>query len=155
MPEKTTEQPSAEATETMPPKPTQKESEEKATVVAKEDAVPYQAIPSFMVITTPELKKSYLQADSNFIKILSALDCIKLQNVIYTEYDSLQSLLKVDAIWCIGLEKDENDAILRLNHPNLLTSPNINMLANKEEKQAMYIPLKAFVTTNIGLISDI
>jgi hypothetical protein len=54
----------------------------------------------------------------------------------------------------VGLSHDMETKILKIKHPNLLLSPNILDLKTKEEKMAMYNPLKEFVTQNINLFSS-
>jgi len=63
-------------------------------------------------------------------------------------------LINYTCIWCVGLDPEIESKILKINHPNILLSPNILDLKTKEEKIAMYGPLKAFVTQNFSLFTS-
>jgi hypothetical protein len=55
----------------------------------------------------------------------------------------------------LGLPHEMEAKILKIKHPNLLLSPNILDLKTKEEKMAMYNPLKEFVSKNIDLFTSV
>jgi hypothetical protein len=111
---------------------------------------PYQLCAIF---TTKELKKNYTANGSSFQKILEALKISSAKKHLITDIN-LDELKEYKCVWCVGLSHDMETKILKIKHPNLLLSPNILDLKTKEEKMAMYNPLKEFVTQNINLFSS-
>ena len=124
-----------------------------ASIVVQETKAVYHTIQPFVVLTSQNLKDSYMVADSAFQKILTALQIPQAAKHLSTDLSILEKTDNYTCIWCIGLDIQTEKTILGLGHPNLLVSPDILSLNTTEEKKAMYIPLKAFVSTNMELIT--
>lgn len=122
-------------------------------ILAEEPKPTYEKVEAFAILTAPKLKESYEVANSPFIKILTALGIPQSINVLTTESNILDNAENYKCLWCIGLDIQTEKKALGLKHPNLLTSPDVLSLTTNEEKKAMYTPLKAFVATNMELIS--
>ncbi len=84
---------------------------------------------------------------SSFLKILDALNINSAKKLLDTEI-TINDLINYSCVWCIGLPPEEESKILKIDHPNILLSPDILNLKTKEEKMAMYNPLKEFIAKN-------
>lgn len=93
-----------------------------------------------------------MAADSAFRKILAALNVPNAANHLSADLSILKETDNYTCVWCIGLDIKTEKEILGLDHSNLLVSPDILSLNTTEEKKAMYMPLKAFVSANMDLI---
>lgn len=121
--------------------------------LAEEPKPTYEKVEAFAILTAPKLKDSYEAANSPFIKILTALGIPQSISVLTTDSNILDNANNYKCLWCIGLDIQTEKKALGLKHPNLLTSPDVLGLTTNEEKKAMYVPLKAFIATNMELIS--
>ena len=109
---------------------------------------------SCVILTTLELKENFMSNGSSFQKIIEALGISPAKKYLTTDL-SLEKLKDYKCVWCLGLPHDMEAKILKIKHPNLLLSPSILDLKTKEEKMAMYSPLKEFVSKNITLFSSV
>lgn len=100
-----------------------------------------------IILTTPKLKEDYMVDGSSFLKILDALKISSAKKLLDTEI-TIDDLINYSCVWCIGLPPEVESKILKTNHPNILLSPDILNLKTKEEKMAMYNPLKEFIAKN-------
>lgn len=121
-------------------------------IVAQESKAEYNAVQPFVIVTSQNLKDSYMAADSAFRKILAALNVPNAANHLSADLSILKETDNYTCVWCIGLDIKTEKEILGLDHSNLLVSPDILSLNTTEEKKAMYMPLKAFVSANMDLI---
>lgn len=121
-------------------------------IVVQEAKAAYHTIQPFVILTSQNLKDSYMVADSAFQKILAALNIPQAAKHLSTDLSILEKTDNYTCVWCIGLGIKTEKEILGLGHSNLLLSPDILSLNTTEEKKAMYIPLKAFVSANMELI---
>ncbi|MDC0579788.1 hypothetical protein OAP11_03395 [Bacteroidia bacterium] len=119
-----------------------------SVVNPKEPKSTYNHSIPFVLITSPELKALYVQKESSFIKILEALSVPHIINSMITDPSIIKEVSTYSCVWCIGLSPELEDEIRKTNHPNLLISPDIITLSTKEEKIAMYTPLKKFIANN-------
>lgn len=122
---------------------------------AEEPKTPYGPIHPFVILTAPGLKEAYLAADSPFKKIIAALHIPQTVKYLTTDSTLLQHAENLTCLWCIGLDIATEKIALHSNHPNILLSPDLLQLTTNDEKKAMYIPLKAFITANIATIEQI
>lgn len=131
-----------------------KESEAIETNIAKEAPAEYatKSHPRFAIITLPDHKINYLRNDSKFLKVIEALDANKLLDHIYTDWLTEIDLRGTQAVWVVGLSSDEEKVLRAKNHPNILFSPDIESLEDKEDKKAMFLPLKDFMARNKHLL---
>jgi len=100
-----------------------------------------------VILTTPKLKEDYMVDGSSFLKILDALNINSAKKLLDTEI-TINDLINYTCVWCVGLPPEEESKILKIDHPNILLSPDILNLKTKEEKMAMYNPLKEFIAKN-------
>ncbi len=107
----------------------------------------------FALFTTNELKAELLSQNSNFNKIVAALNISNVSNHLITDIEDINSLSQYKCVWCIGLPPKKQQDVNTLEHSNILHSPNPEILINKEEKTNMYNPLKQFIDTNSGVFS--
>jgi hypothetical protein len=133
---------------------TEKINAEEATSLAEEPKVSYIHVP-ITILTTPELKKAYLENGSNFLKTIDALKVPQLSKHLNTDYTLLEKAKQYNCIWCIGLDLKIEKEARSISHPNLLCSPDLNSLKTTEEKKAMFMPLKEFISLNFDLISKL
>lgn len=122
--------------------------------IVNESASTIKSIP-FTIITTPDLKERLLKSDSNFRKIIQNKQIDQVANYISTQLEVNEELAQIQCIWSIGLSPSQEQMLLKLKHPNILISPNVEELKTKEEKLAMFNPFTAFVSTNSVLFSQI
>ncbi len=108
-----------------------------------------------VILTTPELKKAYLNPGSNFLKTLDALSIQQLSKHLNTDRSILKNANHYTCIWSIGLDIQTEKKILSAGHENLLCSPDFNSLKTTEEKKAMFLPLREFLGANSELISKL
>ena len=108
---------------------------------------------SCTILTTKELVENFIAEGSSFQKILEALNISTAKKHLTTDV-GLDKLKEYKCVWCLGLPHDMEAKILKINHPNLILSPNILDLKTKEEKMAMYTPLKEFVSKNNDLFTS-
>lgn len=123
--------------------------------IAEEPKATYSKTIPFAILVPQELKQHYLAEGSAFLKIIDALAIPQVTQHLYTDYTILQNADKYTCLWCIALDIKTEKTALSLDHKNLLTSPDILSLKTNEEKKAMYIPLKAFISSNMELISKL
>ena len=109
---------------------------------------------SCAILTTKELIDNFTAEGSSFQKILEALSISPAKKHLTTNVN-LDKLKEYKCVWCLGLPHEMEAKILKIKHPNLLLSPNILDLKTKEEKMAMYTPLKEFVSKNIDLFTSV
>lgn len=114
---------------------------------------PIIPIKPLAIIINSEFKENYLDEGSSFLKILEALKISSIKNNLITVVD-LDDLINYACIWCVGLAPEVESKILKINHPNILLSPNILKLNTKEEKISMYGSLKTFVSQNYSLFTS-
>lgn len=107
----------------------------------------------FIVLTTPELAPALRSESSNFSKTIEALDIRQTAKYVVSHEGDI-ILTQYESIWCIGLSDDDAQHIMAA-HPNVLVSPNIENLKTKEEKLAMWNPLKTFVQKNQKILAKI
>jgi hypothetical protein len=129
--------------------------EQEPSTVAQEIKGEYDKISPFVILTSPQLKEAYLTQDSAFQKIIQALDITQCINYMSTNISILDTPAKYACVWCIGLDKAAEEKAKNAKHPNLIVSPDIMSLSNNEDKKQMYLPLKAFITSNIDTISQL
>jgi hypothetical protein len=67
----------------------------------------------------------------------------------------LEKANQYTCIWCIGLDIKLEKEAKQTAHENLLCSPDLNSLKTTEEKKAMFMPLKDFISLNFDLISKL
>ena len=134
-------------------KPKKYETQSIENKVEEPEVKPSNPVKTIAIITNSELKENYLTQGSSFLKILEALEISSAKNKLITDVH-LDDLINYTCIWCVGLDPEIESKILKINHPNILLSPNILDLKTKEEKIAMYGPLKAFVTQNFSLFTS-
>ncbi|MFT4826923.1 MAG: hypothetical protein ACI96L_000202 [Paracoccaceae bacterium] len=136
------------------PKATEKTEAPEATNIAEEPKAAF-AKKRITILTTPKLKEAYLEAGSNFLKTLDALKVPQLSAHLNTDNTLLEKADQYICIWCIGLDIKFEKEAKHTAHENLLYSPDLNSLKTTEEKKAMFIPLKNFITLNFELISSL
>ena len=126
-----------------------KEYEAKITITKVDEPQATTKKPSkiTVILTTPKLKEDYMADGSSFLKILNALKISSAKKLLDTEI-TIDDLINYSCVWCIGLPPEVESKILKTNHPNILLSPDILNLKTKEEKMAMYNPLKEFIVKN-------
>ena len=100
-----------------------------------------------VILTTPKLKEDYMVDGSSFLKILDALNINSAKKLLDTEI-TINDLINYTCVWCVGLPPEVESKILKIDHPNILMSPDILNLKTKEEKMALYKPLKEFIAKN-------
>ena len=123
-----------------------------------ENATPKETVPTihpFIILTTPQLKTIYQEENSSFQKIITALHIPSAKKYLHTDPALLSRAHQYHCIWCIGISSEQVEEAQKLNHPNLLISPDILNLKTKAEKVAMYNPLKAFVEKNKSAIDQL
>jgi hypothetical protein len=133
---------------------TEKVETSKANNIVEEPKASYIKIP-IIILTTPALKEAYLTAGSNFLKTIDALKAPQLSNHLNTDYTLLEKANQYTCIWCIGLDIKFEKEAKQTAHENLLCSPDLNSLNTTEEKKAMFVPLKDFISLNFDLISKL
>lgn len=128
-------------------KPKEYEAETTKTKVDEPEIISTKPSKITAILTTPKLKDNYLADGSSFLKILDALEINSAKKLLVTEI-TIDDLTNYSCLWCVGLDPEVESKILKINHPNILLSPDILNLKNKEEKIAMYNPLKEFIAKN-------
>lgn len=144
----------SETTVTPEPEATEKTETSKANNTVEEPIASYNKIP-LTILTTPALKEAYLEVGSNFLKTIDALKAPQLSNHLNTDYTLLEKTTQYTCIWCIGLDLEREKEARNTAHTNLLFSPDLNSLKTTEEKKAMFMPLKDFISLNFDLISKL
>ncbi|MCH1472769.1 MAG: hypothetical protein L7V85_02545 [Bacteroidia bacterium] len=126
-----------------------KEYEAKTTITKADEPQTTTKKPSkiTVILTTPKLKEDYMVDGSSFLKILDALKINSAKKLLDTEI-TIDDLINYTCVWCVGLPPEVESKILKIDHPNILLSPDILNLKTKEEKMAMYNPLKEFIAKN-------
>ncbi|MBT8326161.1 MAG: hypothetical protein KJP21_00475 [Bacteroidia bacterium] len=114
-----------------------------------------EIIHPFIVLTTSSIKDNLTDEASNFRKIIQALKIGHVIKYIQSVESIDLSVQKYKCIWCIGLPVDAESKLKAMQYENILFSPNMETLKNKEEKIAMFSPLKDFASTNMGLLSKL
>ena len=128
-------------------KPREYEAKTTITKVDEPQATTKKPSKITVILTTPKLKEDYMADGSSFLKILNALKISSAKKLLDTEI-TIDDLINYSCVWCIGLPPEVESKILKTNHPNILLSPDILNLKTKEEKMAMYNPLKEFIVKN-------
>lgn len=138
----------AHTKETTTPPPAEDGNQE--NIIAEEPSPVYtKKRHPFILLTTPEQKDVYKQADSPLGKILAAHKIATLVDYLSTDTGAIENMSQYECIWAIGLSLDLEKKLLNSGHANLQTSPNLLQLSTKEEKRAMYEPLKIFIAKNL------
>lgn len=115
---------------------------------------PKQAIP-FIILIPEHLKADYMAETSAFYKILAALNISTASKYVSSNLELLNETDTYSCIWCVGLDLANEKKAMQSGHKNILLSPDIHNLTTKEEKKAMYTPLKQFVQDNLEHINKI
>lgn len=131
------------------PEPALVVKDESNTSMVEEDKAEYEKIRHpFVIFTKSYLKLQYQEDNSSFKKIISALDIRKASKYINAVPNAYKNVLDFDCVWCIGLDIAIEKELRSSNHSNIHFSPDILSLNNNEEKKAMFLPLKEFITSN-------
>ena len=130
------------------------ELSEKTTALTNESKPVYKAEP-IKILIPKNLHDAYLKDGSAFMKILTSMKLKKLVNHITHEVPDKENLLKNDCVWAIGWDISTEKKIISSDHPNLLVSQEILKLSIKEDKLAMFLPLKEFINKNTETISKL
>ena len=151
---KNTDSKLGESTPTAEPTSTPTPVESPAKTVVSEPVKPIVSHP-FVIVTNTSLKEILSQDSSNFKKIINSLKIGNAAKYLQPINSLDLQAADYDCIWCIGLGPEEEATVKSLKHSNVLFSPNMETLATKEEKLAMFNPLKDFVSSNMGLLSQL
>ena len=130
-----------------------KEYKAKTKVVDEPEITTTKPPKITVILTTPKLKEDYMVDGSSFLKILDALKISSAKKLLDTEI-TIDDLINYTCVWCVGLPPEVESKILKIDHPNILLSPDILNLKTKEEKMAMYNPLKEFIAKNKEQFAD-
>lgn len=140
--------PSPEAKAPVPEKPPVKEevkAEEEAPIPSPPKKQLEKIHHSSIVICDAAILQDLTQDQSNFTKIIESLNISHMaqQIVSSNELQRGLNLEPVKAIWTIGLNQ-EDKALLNNLRAKILHTGNPETMQTKEEKIALFTPLKAF-----------
>lgn len=122
--------------------------------IAKETKADYN-IDTLVILLPKDLHITYKKGDSAFMRIITSLGLKKIAKYITHEIPKKEIFLQKNCVWAIGWDISTEKKLINFGHVNLLVSPEISKLSSKEEKLAMFLPLKKFVSDNIEHFSKL
>jgi len=119
-----------------------------------------EALPKshpFICIVPDDIHSLLMKDDSNFNRIIASLNVININKYYktYSSFSDFSELQNFDLVLTIGLSGEQQNVISQSRQSPTHHSVNPEILNTREEKLAMFQPFKAFVTDNLGKLSQL